>query len=320
MAATFKIVLHSQPNNDGSFTVSLRVTFQRKNRYFSLGRRCKKSQWEESASRFTRTYPDYREENDVLRTYEQRAADALRSFERDDLPFSWERFQLSVFPDARVTHTKDVVGYLREVAAEMERIGKHGNGMFYKNTATVVHAYKPKATLSDLDADWLHRWETWMRTKRDLNNGGMSILFRTLRAACNRAIKKDKVMPRSWWPYGHLIGSKRSPLSSSHICPFLVGFLNVGLYGSPFVHRKRCLSQSARLIDVPPTKCFGCGLITRRVCVFRPSSIARTIEAEKSMGRSFMGKSCLECFKTTPRYSDLLPLSSNHGALEPDCG
>jgi len=204
MAATFKIVLHSQPNNDGSFTVSLRVTFQRKNRYFSLGRRCKKSQWEESASRFTRTYPDYREENDVLRTYEQRAADALRSFERDDLPFSWERFQLSVFPDARVTHTKDVVGYLREVAAEMERIGKHGNGMFYKNTATVVHAYKPKATLSDLDADWLHRWETWMRTKRDLNNGGMSILFRTLRAACNRAIKKDKVMPRSWYPFASI--------------------------------------------------------------------------------------------------------------------
>ncbi len=213
MAATFKIVLHSQPNSDGTYTVALRVTFKRKNRYFNLNRRCKKSQWEESACRFNRTYPDFREENEVLRTYEHRAAVALRSRENEDQPFSWEQFQNAVFPDTRVTHTKDVVGYLQGIADELERVGQHGNSVFYKNTAATLQAYKPKVTLLDINADWLHRWETWMRTKRALTNGGMSILFRTLRAACNRAIKKDKLMPRTWYPFAefslaHLTAAK----------------------------------------------------------------------------------------------------------------
>jgi hypothetical protein len=33
---------------------------------------------------------------------------------------------------------------------------------------------------------------------------------------------------------------------------------------------------------------FGCGLTTRRVCVFRPARMARTISPLNRMGRSFM--------------------------------
>jgi hypothetical protein len=32
----------------------------------------------------------------------------------------------------------------------------------------------------------------------------------------------------------------------------------------------------------------GCGFITRRVCVLRPSSSARTMGAENKIGRSFV--------------------------------
>jgi hypothetical protein len=48
---------------------------------------------------------------------------------------------------------------------------------------------------------------------------------------------------------------------------------------------------------VPNLLTVGCGLITLRVCVFRPSRIARIIGAEKIMGRLFMASSPVASFR-----------------------
>lgn len=203
MSASFpsvRLVLHARPLKDGAFSVALRVTFRRKSKFFFLNRHCSRSDWDEKSGRFNRSFPDYRRENDVLRTYEQRAADAIRAMERDGVPFTFERLHAAVFLADQVGGATLVVSFLREIRDELRALGRFGNSNFYHSTANVVFAFRPRAALADLDASWLAKFERWIDANRETNDGGKSIYLRTLRAMCNRAIS-DKLCPRSWYPF-----------------------------------------------------------------------------------------------------------------------
>jgi integrase/recombinase XerD len=203
MSASFpsvRLVLHARPLKDGTFSVALRVTFRRKSKFFFLNRNCSRSDWDEKSGRFERSFPEYRRENDVLRTYEQRAADAIRAMERDGVPFTFERLQAAVFSADQVGGATSVVSFLREIRDDLRALGRFGNSNFYQSTANAVFGFRPRAVLADLDASWLSKFERWIDVSRDTNDGGKSIYLRTLRAMCNRAIS-DKLCPRSWYPF-----------------------------------------------------------------------------------------------------------------------
>jgi integrase/recombinase XerD len=202
MKATIKIEARNTPRADGRHTLWLRATYQRKRKYFPLGRACFPSEWNEEAQRFRKNHPDWAAENDMLRTYEQRAADVIRSFERDGLAFSFEVFERAVFTgkDKSGGGALKLVDYLRSIKAELREAGKFGNSTFYGSTADVIRAFRPKATLSDLNEDWLTKFEAWQRRERGMADGGVSVNMRVLRSACNRAVK-SKLMPADWYPF-----------------------------------------------------------------------------------------------------------------------
>lgn len=199
MLPTFKIILFARQVSGGKFPIMLRVTYARKSRHFSLNRYVLPEFWDKDACRFKRGYPDYKEENDVLRTYEQRAADMIRDCERDKEAFTFDKFEAAIFANRRVS---SVVAweYLEAVRSSLVDENKHGNSVFYHNVANVVRAFAPKATLYDISSEWLHRFERWQRTKRDCTDGGISVNMRVLRAACNRAIR-EKLVAREWYPF-----------------------------------------------------------------------------------------------------------------------
>lgn len=199
MRATFKIILYSRPNKDGLYPVKLRATWLRQTKDYTLHRHCTIDQWDAGAGRFRKSYPGWNKENDVLRTYEQRAADALRDFEREGVRFTFEAFEARVFQD-RAKTGQVVWRWLVHVADQLAENGRHGNSTFYRNVASVVKAYAPGALLQDVDSEWVRKWEKWMRKNRNVTDGGISINLRTLRAACNKAVKA-KVMPKGWQPF-----------------------------------------------------------------------------------------------------------------------
>ena len=199
MRATFKIILYSRPNTAGLYPIKLRATWLRQTKDYTLHRACTPDQWDATACRFRKSYPSWNKENDILRTYEQRAADALRDFEREGVRFTFEAFEARVFTD-RAKTGQVVWKWMVQCAENLAESGQHGNSIFYKNVGAVVKAYAPGALLQDVDGDWLQKFERWMRKHREVTDGGISINFRTLRAACNKAIK-SKVMPKGWTPF-----------------------------------------------------------------------------------------------------------------------
>ena len=199
MRATFKIILFARVNADGNQPVMLRATFLRQNKYYPLHRYCVPDQWDADAGRFRKNYHGWNKENDILRTYEQRAADTIREFEREAIRFTFEAFEAKVFAD-RSTAAMLAWQWIMQVSDELTDKGKMSTGVIYRTVASLVKEYAPKATLLDIDMIWLQRLERWLRKNRNVNDGGVSVYFRGIRAACNKA-KKAKVMPKTWQPF-----------------------------------------------------------------------------------------------------------------------
>lgn len=200
MLPTFRIILFAREVADGKRPIMLRVTYARKSKHFSLNRYALPENWDKEAGRLRRGHPDYKIENDMLRTYEQRASDYVRDIERDMILFSFEQFEQAVFGGRKPKEAAAVWQWLVGIADELLEDGKFGNSKFYRATALVVKAYNPKATLRDMDQLWLERLEKWMRKSRDLKEGGILVHMRILKAACGRAIKQ-KIMSRDWNPF-----------------------------------------------------------------------------------------------------------------------
>lgn len=199
MRPTFKIVLFSRVNKDGSHPVMLRATFLRRAKYYPLHRYCLPDQWDAIAMRFKKSVKNYHLENDILRTYEQRASDTLRTFEREMTRFTFDAFEKLVFSD-RVTNSQIIWRWMEKICADLREDGKHGNAQFYNDVMSVVKAYAPHATLQEIDSVWLGKFERWQRRNRNVTDGGMALNIRTLRAACNRAVKSG-LMAKTWQPF-----------------------------------------------------------------------------------------------------------------------
>lgn len=199
MRATFKIILFARVNSDGKQPVMLRATFLRQNKYYSLHRHCTPDQWDADAGRFRKNYPGWSKENDILRTYEQRAADTIRDFEREALRFTFEAFEVKVFAD-RSKGGMLAWQWIKQVSQSLTEKGRISTGGMYWTIASMVKEYAPKATLLDIDSLWLQRLERWLHKYRNVNDGGASVYFKGIRAACNKAIKA-KVMPKTWQPF-----------------------------------------------------------------------------------------------------------------------
>lgn len=201
-AATTKIILFPQPDRSGKHTIYLRITHAGKHRYRTLNRHCSPDQWSADKCRFTKTFPNWKVENEILTMYEARAAAILRDLERDGVPFSFDAFEAEMFRKASSTakQAPAIQAYLIEVADQLAAEKRHGNSLLYRNLAHLIGLYKPSATLGDITEAWLTRFEHWQRAERGMKPGGIGANMRTLRAACNRAIKAG-VMRHEWYPF-----------------------------------------------------------------------------------------------------------------------
>ena len=230
-----RLVLFAKPRKDGTFSVALRVTYQRKSKFFFLNRHCSRADWDEKSGRFQKSFPGYKQENDILLTYERRASDALRAMERDGIAFSFDRFERAVFADVQTGGTTTLVGYISSIVDDLTKAGNAGNAAVYHGLHNAVRQFKPRSVFSDMDTGWLSRFEKWMTVERKTSGGGLSVYMRTLRAVCKRAIKEG-LMPEVWYPFrayslAHLKSGKAKKSAGLEFVRALEGFVPVDAIG-----------------------------------------------------------------------------------------
>ncbi len=86
---------------------------------------------------------------------------------------------------------KSVGEFYNELILGFERTDKTGNRLIYKtsyNSLKVFNKGRLNILFSDIDIPWLNRYEKWLRAKGNKETT-MSLLFRTLRSAYNKAVE-----------------------------------------------------------------------------------------------------------------------------------
>ncbi len=192
----FSIILRdTNPLKGGTFPVVVRVTFDRKRRYYSLGLKATPEEWNNEFSRFQakRLTEDQKKANKLL-DHRQGSLKKLAEYFSEH-EFSFDSFQAKMFGNV----SGDVLRYFDDIIEALERDEKLGNARVYRNTRDKLSEFrKPGFVFIDIDKKFLQQFEQFI--SKTCGATTVSMYLRTLRAVYNRAIV-DEIAKRDNYPF-----------------------------------------------------------------------------------------------------------------------
>ncbi len=198
MNASISVVCYkSKTLSTGEHPLMLRITKDRKLKYLSLGISIHPDNWD-----FAKNEPKPKCPNKELiqkvildkKTEYYTQVLELNAEQKDYTAASLverktERFAL-----------KTVREFYEELISNYEELGKIGNSRTYKASLNCLKRFtanKLDIFFSDIDVTWLNRYEDWFR-ERGCKETFMSVQFRTLRSAYNKAIAAKAVSNKNY--------------------------------------------------------------------------------------------------------------------------
>lgn len=204
---SIKIVLQNKPNNEGLFSVALRITKNRKKKEIGLGFRCNQEEFE--SERFTKKHKLFKKRNLILSEQVLKALSIIDDFEANKINFT-----LTEFEDKFIGKTKDdvlVFDFFDEIINDEIKSGKTGNARVYTDTKKSLLKFVDSKNLRfiDITVTFLEKYEVHLR-ERGNNDGGIAVKMRQLRAlyndALNRGIAKEEFYPFKKYKISRLKG------------------------------------------------------------------------------------------------------------------
>ncbi|WP_339655367.1 site-specific integrase [uncultured Maribacter sp.] len=189
--SSIKIVLRKKGLSDGSYPICLRITKDRKTKYFNTMFKSTEKEWDAPSGCFNKKNTNYIQNNRLLLKIKARA---LKVY--SDLDFEKDYFNLDDFSQRfRVDSNPandSVFPFWEEIISEMKLAGRMGNATMYMETMKSVKQFCgfKKIRFQDITNSFLNKYEAWLRS-RGGTGGGISIKQRTLRALYNKAIERN---------------------------------------------------------------------------------------------------------------------------------
>ena len=200
MNASVSVVCYkSKTLSNGENPLMLQVSKGGKRKYQSLGISILPRYWD-----FTRNKP---KPNCPNKEYIQKVIlDKQRELQQRMLELNVEQKEYTTTTLLNNENTKfelkTVSEFYHELIEQYTREDKCGNRLIYKSSFNSLKAFtkgKLDIPFSDIDASWLTKYEKWLRSKGNKETT-MSLMFRTLRSAYNKAIE-SKCARKSDYPF-----------------------------------------------------------------------------------------------------------------------
>lgn len=180
-------------NAGGELPIRIRVTFDRKSRYYPVlfeGKPLylKRKEWDELQS--VKVRKAKRQLKEAYETAKSHAIDAKDKVTSNGHPFSFDRFEAEYL----VQESKK--GYLKLFADHLESLKKEeriGTYKAYNNAFQAFKKFRKDRELSpfDLTPTLLRDFETFMRKERNANRNTIAIYMRALKVVFNVAVSKN---------------------------------------------------------------------------------------------------------------------------------
>jgi integrase/recombinase XerD len=191
-ASTSIFIDRYHPKAGGKCAVTIRVTAERKKKYYPTDISLTVPEYEKVMGDKPRN--EYKEYALKLQAFEKRAADIIKN-----LPiFSFEAFEKQYFTNRRSKETLDGAfsGYIGLLKDE----GRIGTAVTYECAQKSLNNFAPDAKFSDVTPDFLKKYERLMLSE-EKSITTIGIYLRSLRTLFNNAIS-DGVLSAEYYPFG----------------------------------------------------------------------------------------------------------------------
>jgi integrase/recombinase XerD len=181
----------------GVYAVKLRITFERKQKYFPTAHNLTKAEFEK-VMYGKRLTEDEKNLKGKIQAYESKATGVI-----EDLPFfDWGFFEKKYSTNRAISEFIDAA--YEERINELQAAGQIGTAITYRNVRESLNKFKSGLRFQEITPELLKKYETWMLSEKVNSKGKItksnskttiSMYLRTLRTFFNTGIENKSIHP-----------------------------------------------------------------------------------------------------------------------------
>ena len=200
MNTTLTTVLYtSKTLSDGTHPLMLRLTKNRRIKYISLHISLDAKFWNFDKSRPKRNCPHKERINTLIETKTKELQEQILDFKTSDKEYTLNTL---VEKASRKVVRQTVGDYLNDYIDRLLVEKRVGNAKTFQELRTSLTKFCRSLDFYfiDIDAEWLKRYEQWLRVERHYSDNSIGIRFRSLRVLYNSAIT-DGLIKKTDYPF-----------------------------------------------------------------------------------------------------------------------
>ena len=190
-----KIVLQKVQRANGLYPLRLRVTKDRKSKFFKTIYQALPSQFNEKSEQFTKKYTDSVQHNRILLKIKARALKVYGDLHEENEGFSLLDFENAFINTAKPKNNgTNFFFFWNDMIQELIQAGRTGDARVHNEGFKALKKFNGGTRLQfeELNASYLSRFENHLRAIGG-SDGGISIRMRSIRTTFNLAIARDFV-------------------------------------------------------------------------------------------------------------------------------
>ncbi|MEJ4088330.1 site-specific integrase [Galbibacter orientalis] len=198
--ASIKVILRKKQLSDGTYPVCLRITKDRKTKYFKTIYKTIPKHWDTATGTFNKSYDNYIQSNRLLLKFKARALKVYSDLEIEKDNFSLEDFE-NHFRIEGNPIKQNIFNFWDEIINEMIDAGRTGNARANRDSYNSIKKFHRSRLLNfrDITATFLNKYEVYLRS-REGTDGGIAVRMRAIRALYNMAIERN-IVKRELYPF-----------------------------------------------------------------------------------------------------------------------
>ena len=200
MNTTIEAVLYtSKTLSNGQHPIMLRLTKNRKRKYISLHISLAPQYWDAEKCKPRRNCPDKERIEALIQQKTQELQSQVMDFKTSDKEYTLNTL---VEKASRKVVRQTVGEYLNDYIDRLLAEKRVGNAKTFQELRTSLTKFCRSLDFYfiDIDAEWLKRYEQWLRVERHYSDNSIGIRFRSLRVLYNSAIT-DGLIKKTDYPF-----------------------------------------------------------------------------------------------------------------------
>lgn len=188
---SIKAVLRKTKLANDKFPIALRVTKNRRSKYFKTPYNSQQSAWNSNIGEFNKKSNNYIQNNRLLNIIKNRAYKVITELEIENEYYTLEDFERK-FRVQTNPISQNIFKFGDEIVSDMKMSGRMGNARMYYDTLNSMMRFQRNRhlTFKEINYTYLEKYEIFLRS-RGGTDGGISIRMRGIRALFNFAIKRN---------------------------------------------------------------------------------------------------------------------------------